>query len=81
MGKPVRFMWRLTSVDEALAFARLGLTGVMGLVDAVSFLSLGRAFCRVGCPKRADSRQFTSAFRCWTRPNIGTEALWYSKEY
>ena len=37
-------MWKLTSVDEILPFALLGLTGVTGLVDAVSFLSLGHVF-------------------------------------
>jgi len=37
-------MWKLGSVDEILPFALLGLTGVTGLVDAVSFLSLGHVF-------------------------------------
>jgi Protein of unknown function (DUF1275) len=37
-------MWKLTSVDEILPFALLGLTGVTGLVDAVSFLALGHVF-------------------------------------
>lgn len=37
-------MWKATSVDEILPFALLGLTGVTGLVDAVSFLSLGHVF-------------------------------------
>lgn len=37
-------MWKLTTVEEVLPFALLGLTGVTGLVDAVSFLSLGHVF-------------------------------------
>lgn len=38
------FLRKLTSVDDILPFALLGLTGVTGLVDAVSFLSLGHVF-------------------------------------
>jgi uncharacterized membrane protein YoaK (UPF0700 family) len=37
-------MWKLTSAEETLAFALLGLMAVTGLIDAVSFLSLGRVF-------------------------------------
>jgi len=40
----VRLILKLTSVDEILPFALLGLTGVTGLVDAVSFLALGHVF-------------------------------------
>jgi len=40
----VQPIWKLTSVDEILPFALLGLTGVTGLVDAVSFLALGHVF-------------------------------------
>ena len=40
----MRFMWKVTNVDGIVAFALLGLTGVTGLVDAVSFLSLGHVF-------------------------------------
>jgi len=40
----VRFMWKVTNVDGIVTFALLGLTGVTGLVDAVSFLSLGHVF-------------------------------------
>jgi uncharacterized membrane protein YoaK (UPF0700 family) len=40
----VQLNWKLTSVDEILPFALLGLTGVTGLVDAVSFLALGHVF-------------------------------------
>jgi len=43
-GERERLMLKLTSVDEALPFALLGLTWVTGLVDAVSFLSLGHVF-------------------------------------
>ena len=37
-------MWKLPSADETLPFALLGMTAVTGLVDAVSFLSLGHVF-------------------------------------
>lgn len=37
-------MWKLTSVEETLPFALLGLTAVTGLIDGVSFLSLGHVF-------------------------------------
>ena len=37
-------MWKPPNSDETLPFALLGMTAVTGLVDAVSFLSLGRVF-------------------------------------
>lgn len=43
-SKRVRFMWKLTSVEETLHFALLGLAAVTGLIDAVSFLALGHVF-------------------------------------
>ena len=40
----MRSMWKLTSADEILPFALLGMTAVTGIVDAVSFLALGHVF-------------------------------------
>ena len=36
-------MWKVANVDGIVAFALLGLTGVTGLVDAVSFISNAQA--------------------------------------
>ncbi len=37
-------MWKALTADSILPFALLGMTAVTGLVDAVSFLSLGHVF-------------------------------------
>ena len=37
-------MWKALTVDSILPYALLGMTAVTGLVDAVSFLSLGHVF-------------------------------------
>jgi len=37
-------MWKATTTDSILPYALLGMTAVTGLVDAVSFLSLGHVF-------------------------------------
>ena len=37
-------MWKALTADSILAYALLGMTAVTGLVDAVSFLSLGHVF-------------------------------------
>src|ERR1700722_9084722 len=37
-------MWKAPTADSILSYALLGMTAVTGLVDAVSFLSLGHVF-------------------------------------
>src|ERR1700741_3603182 len=37
-------MWKALTADSILTYALLGMTAVTGLVDAVSFLSLGHVF-------------------------------------
>jgi hypothetical protein len=37
-------MWKGLTADSILPYALLGMTAVTGLVDAISFLSLGHAF-------------------------------------
>src|SRR5882757_8893802 len=37
-------MWKALTADSILPYALLGMTAVTGLVDAVSFLSLGHVF-------------------------------------
>src|ERR1700740_3741385 len=37
-------MWKAVTADSILSYALLGMTAVTGLVDAVSFLSLGHVF-------------------------------------
>jgi len=37
-------MWKAISPDKMLSFSLLGMTAVTGLIDAVSFLSLGHVF-------------------------------------
>jgi uncharacterized membrane protein YoaK (UPF0700 family) len=37
-------MWKALTADSILPYALLGMTAVIGLVDAVSFLSLGHVF-------------------------------------
>jgi uncharacterized membrane protein YoaK (UPF0700 family) len=37
-------MWKALTTDSILPYALLGMTAVTGLVDAVSFLSLGHVF-------------------------------------
>jgi uncharacterized membrane protein YoaK (UPF0700 family) len=37
-------MWNALTADSVLPYALLGMTAVTGLVDAVSFLSLGHVF-------------------------------------
>jgi uncharacterized membrane protein YoaK (UPF0700 family) len=37
-------MWKALTADSILPYVLLGMTAVTGLVDAVSFLSLGHVF-------------------------------------
>ncbi len=44
IGEREQLVWKPPSADKILPYALLGMTVVTGLVDAVSFLSLGRVF-------------------------------------